>query len=87
MSANLSSRSFYPGKLRKKYIPEQFYFFRSNRRYGNHRFLGGLRQADCAVLVRLRRWDDLHAKQDAQTAFSVLCCEVHLERDKVPKAL
>jgi hypothetical protein len=109
-------------------------------RYGNHRFLGGLRQADCAVLVRLRRdrvlygpappyrgrgrppihgqrfafkdpdtwhepvaaveletdnwgqvrlrrWDDLHAKQDANTVFSVLCCEVHREREHAPKAL
>lgn len=109
-------------------------------RYGNHRFLGGLRQADCAVLVRLRRdrvlygppapyrgrgrpaihgqrfafkdpntwhdpmtvvelktddwgqvrlrrWDDLHAKQDTNTLFSVLCCEVHREREQPPKAL
>ena len=108
--------------------------------YGNHRFLGGLKDASCAVLVRLRcdrvlygsapayqgrgrpaihgprfafkdpktwtealetvelesddwgqvrlrRWDNLHAKQDAQTVFSVLCCEVHLEREKPPKAL
>ena len=37
--------------------------------------------------VRLRRWDDLHAKQDAQTIFSVLCCEVHLERAQPPQAL
>ena len=109
-------------------------------RYGNHRFLGGLKDTSCAVLarlrcdrilygpapayqgrgrpaihgqafafkdpktwhepvemidlecadwgqVRLRRWDDLHAKQDADTVFSVLCCEVHLEREKPPKAL
>lgn len=109
-------------------------------RYGNHRFLCGLSQVDCAVLVRLRRdrvlygpapvyrgrgrpplhgerfafkdpdtwhepvalvelqtddwglvrlrrWDDLHARQDADTVFSVLCCEVHLERNKAPKAL
>jgi len=109
-------------------------------RYGNHRFLGGLQDANCAVLVRLRRdrilygsapayagrgrpaihgsalafkdpttwpepaekvefedahwgqvrlrrWDDLHAKQDAQTIFSVLCCEVHLEREQPPQAL
>jgi len=109
-------------------------------RYGNHRFLGGLSQTDCAVLVRLRRdrvlygppapyrgrgrpplhgqrfafkdpatwheptaiveldtddwgqvrlrrWDDLHAKQDADTVFSVLCCEVHREREQPPKAL
>lgn len=111
-----------------------------DRRYGNHRFLGGLARADCAVLVRLRcnrvlygppppyggrgrppvhgqrfafkdpdtwhepvtdveletgdwgqvrlrRWDDLHAKQDADTVFSVLCCEVHRERDTPPKPL
>jgi len=109
-------------------------------RYGNHRFLGGLSQTRCAVLVRLRCdrvlygspaayvgrgrppvhgqqfafknpdtwhesvaaveletddwgrvclrcWDALHAKQDANTVFSVLCCEVHLERDKPPKPL
>jgi hypothetical protein len=109
-------------------------------RYGNHRFLGGLIDASCAVLVRLRcdrilygpapayagrgrpaihgqafafkaphtwtepvetielecddwgqvrlrRWDELHARQAAQTVFSVLCCEVHLEREKPPKAL
>ena len=37
--------------------------------------------------VHLRRWDNLHAKQDAHTVFSVLCCEVHLEREKPPKAL
>ena len=38
-------------------------------------------------LVRLRRWDDLHAKQDANTPFIVICCEVHLEREKPPKPL
>jgi len=37
--------------------------------------------------VRLRRWDKLHAKQDATTRFSVICCEVHLEREKPPKPL
>jgi hypothetical protein len=109
-------------------------------RYGNHRFLCGLAQTTCAVLVRLRcdrvlygspppytgcgrpplhgqrfafkdpttwpepaaavaldtddwgqvrlrRWDDLHARQDAHTVFSVLCCEVHVEREKPPKPL
>lgn len=108
--------------------------------YGNHRFLGGLADTNCAGLVRLRqdrilhspaptysgrgrpaihgpafafkdpstwsepaemveledahwgqvclrRWDDLHAKQDAHTVFSVLCCEVHLERANPPQAL
>jgi hypothetical protein len=37
--------------------------------------------------VRLRRWDDLHAKQDANTPFSVICCEVPLERENPPNPL
>jgi hypothetical protein len=32
--------------------------------------------------VRLRRWDNKHAKQDAYTPFSVILVETHLERDK-----
>ena len=108
--------------------------------YGNHLFLSGLADTDCALLVRLRRdrvlsgvpgpypgrgrptvhgerfafkepenwwppsvsvtletedwgqvrlrrWDNLHAKQDAKTVFSVICCEVHLERETPPKPL
>ena len=108
--------------------------------YGNHHFLGGLGDIDCAALVRLRcdrvlfgepgsyggrgsprvhgerfafkepdtwwppsvtvtletedwgrvrlrRWDGLHAKQGAAVTFSVICCEVHLEREKPPKPL
>lgn len=35
--------------------------------------------------VRLRRWDNLHAKQDAQTVFSVILAETHLERTKPAK--
>ena len=35
--------------------------------------------------VRLRRWDDLHAKQDATTAFSTILVETHLEREKPGK--
>ena len=31
--------------------------------------------------VRLRRWDDMHARQDADTPFSVISVESHLERD------
>jgi len=31
--------------------------------------------------VRLRRWDDVHARQDADTPFSVILIETHLERD------
>jgi hypothetical protein len=37
--------------------------------------------------VRLRTWNDLHAAQDAQTLFSVMLAETHLERDKPPKPL
>jgi hypothetical protein len=37
--------------------------------------------------VRLRRWDNLHDKQDAETILSVICAEVHLERDKPPAPL
>jgi hypothetical protein len=37
--------------------------------------------------VRLRRWNKLHAKQDAQTPFDVILAEVHLERDKPPDPL
>jgi hypothetical protein len=36
--------------------------------------------------VRLRRWDDKHARQDADTSFSVILVEAHLERKK-PSAL
>lgn len=32
--------------------------------------------------VRLRRWDDKHALQDASTPFSVILAETHLERHK-----
>lgn len=32
--------------------------------------------------VRLRRWNDLHAKQDADTVFSIILAETHLEREK-----
>lgn len=32
--------------------------------------------------VRLRRWDNLHARQDATTVFSVILVETHGEREK-----
>ena len=32
--------------------------------------------------VRLRRWDDKHARQDADTPFSVILVEAHREREK-----
>ena len=34
--------------------------------------------------VRLRRWDHLHAKQDATLPFSVIRCETHSERENPP---
>lgn len=34
--------------------------------------------------VRLRRWNNLHAKQDATVPFSAIRCEIHLEREKPP---
>jgi hypothetical protein len=37
--------------------------------------------------VRVRRWDDLHDKQDTQTALSVIYAEVHQEREKPPAPL
>lgn len=37
--------------------------------------------------VRLRRWDNLHDKQDAETILAVICAEVHRERDKPPAPL
>lgn len=37
--------------------------------------------------VRLRRWHNLHAKQDAQTSFDVILAEVHRERPQPPDPL
>jgi hypothetical protein len=37
--------------------------------------------------VRLRRWNSLHAKQEATVHFDVILAEVHLERDKLPAPL
>jgi hypothetical protein len=107
----------------------------ADAKYGNHRFLGPLREEPCGALVRmrrdrvlygvpppyhgsgrprvhgdrfafkepeswgeaeatveledkqwgqvrLRRWDHKHARQDVETAFSVILVETHLERDK-----
>jgi len=34
--------------------------------------------------VRLRRWDNKHARQDADTWFSVILVETHLERENPP---
>jgi hypothetical protein len=104
-------------------------------KYGNHRFLGSLKDEPCGTLVRMRRdrvlygepgpyqgigrprvhgdrfafkepetwgepdadeelederwgkvqirrWDNLHARQDAETVFSVILAETHLEHDR-----
>jgi len=37
--------------------------------------------------VRLRRWDYVHAREDADTPFSVILAETHLERDRPAKPL
>jgi hypothetical protein len=37
--------------------------------------------------VRLRRWDNLHARQDARTVFSVLLVETHQERETPARPL
>lgn len=37
--------------------------------------------------VELRLWEGLHAREDAQTPFSVLRATIHLEREKPPKPL
>jgi len=37
--------------------------------------------------VRLRRWGNLHAKQDAETSFDVILAEVHLQREKPSEPL
>jgi hypothetical protein len=37
--------------------------------------------------VRLRRWNDLHDRQDSETILAVICAEVHREKEKPPAAL
>jgi hypothetical protein len=37
--------------------------------------------------VRLRRWNDLHAQQDAEVSFTVVRCETHLDAEKPPDPL
>lgn len=37
--------------------------------------------------VELRLWEGLHAREDAETTFSVLRADIHLERKKPPKPL
>lgn len=51
--------------------PEQYVFF-TDERYGE---------------VELQLWEGLHAREHAQTTFSVLRASIHLERKKPPKPL
>lgn len=51
--------------------PQEYVFF-TDARYGE---------------VELQLWEGLHARQDAETVFSVLRAAVHLERSKPPKPL
>ena len=41
----------------------------------------------CYGEVELRLWQGLHAREDAETTFSVLRATIHLEREKPPKPL
>ena len=119
---------------------QTFHLVVADGKYGNHCFLGPLKEEPCGVLVRMRcdrvlhkapgqysghgrprvhgdrfafkepetwsepqasveledekwgqvclqRWDNLHARQDANTMFSVLLVEVHRERETPAKPL
>jgi len=119
---------------------EAFHLIVADGKYGNHSFLGPLKEEPCGVLarmrcdrvlhkapgeyngcgrprvhgerftfkepqtwgepqemveledekwgqVRLRRWDSLHARQDASTVFSALLVEAHREREIPAKPL
>jgi hypothetical protein len=119
-------------------MAEWLHLIVADGKYGNHRFLGPLKNEPCGVLarlrcdsilyrkpgpcsgrgrprvhrerfafkepktwgepntvvelvdkrwgeVKLRRWDNLHAREDATTSFSVLLAATHLEREKPSK--
>jgi len=122
-------------RLRWKEMEQELYLIVGDGKYGNHCFLGSLKDEPCGALVRLRRdrvlygppgpysgmgrprvhgdrfafkepgtggepdaevelqherwgrvrlrrWDNKHALQDASTPFSVILAQTHLERDK-----
>ena len=122
-------------RKRQTEMQEEFHLIVADCKYGNHLFLGPLKEEPCGALVRmrrdrvlygepgpysgrgrprvhgdsfafkepetwakpdaevelederwgevrLRRWDNLHARQDASTVFSVILAETHLEREK-----
>ena len=119
---------------RSEEMRQELHLIVADAKYGNHRFLGLLKEEPCGTLVRLyrnrvlhrepgpysgrgrprvhgdrfafkepetwddadavmevederwgkvglRRWDGLHARQDASTPFSVILVEAHLERE------
>ena len=123
---------------RRAAMAKEFHLIVGDGKYGNHKFLGPLKDEPCGALVRLRRdrvlygepgpyrgrgrprvhghrfafkepatwgepdavveleherwgkvrlrrWDNLHARQDAHTPFSVILVEAHLERGKPSK--
>ena len=127
-------------RARQTEMIQFFHLIVADGKYGNHSFLGPLKEEPCGVLarmrcdrvlykppgkqrgrgrprvhgarfafkepetwgepqetveledekwdkVRIRRWDDLHARQDAKTVFSVLLVETHLERESPPRPL
>jgi len=120
---------------RSEEMKQDLHLIVADAKYGNHRFLGPLKEEPCGVLVRmrrdrvlygepgvysgkgrprvhgdrfafkesetwgepdesvelederwgtvrLRRWDHLHARQDAGATFSVILVQTHLEREK-----
>ena len=122
-------------RLRWEEMSQWLYLIVGDGKYGNHRFLGPLKDEPCGALVRLRcdrvlygtpgpytgmgrprlhgdrfafkepktwgapdaevrlederwgqvrirRWDNKHARQDASTPFSVILVETHLEQEK-----
>ena len=122
-------------RLRREEMRRWLHLIVGDGKYGNHRFLGPLKDEPCGVLVRLRcdrvlyaepgpysgmgrprvhgdrfafkeletwgtpdaevttqderwgrvrlrRWDNLHARQDAHTPFSVILVETHLEQEQ-----
>ncbi|MEA3346416.1 MAG: transposase [Chloroflexota bacterium] len=124
--------------FRGKEMAQRLHLIVGDCKYGNHRFLGPLKDEPCGALVRmrrdrvlygepgpysgmgrprvhgdrfsfkepetwgkpdaevelederwgkvrLRRWDGLHARQDADTPFSVILVEAHLEQKKSSK--
>jgi hypothetical protein len=125
---------------RRTEMLDAFHLIVADGKYGNHSFLGPLKEEPCGVLVRLRsdrvlykapgeysgcgrprvhgerfvfkepktwgepqaiveledekwgkvrlrRWDSLHARQDASTVFSALLVEAHRERETPAKPL